>query len=77
MKDWEPYTFIQYKWPSHVLGQCILLRVGSNYETKNNAAKGLFQFSNISITYLKIDSIEKLSVFNVEENKTGDFLFFK
>lgn len=47
------------------------------YKTKNNAAKGLFQFSNISITYLKIDSIEKLSVFNVEENKTGDYLFFK
>jgi hypothetical protein len=37
MKDWEPYTFIQYKWPSHALGHCILLRVGSSYETKNSA----------------------------------------
>jgi hypothetical protein len=37
MKDWEPYTFIQYKWPSHTLGHCILLRVGSSYETKNSA----------------------------------------
>lgn len=36
LKDWEPQTFIQYKWPSHVLGHCILLRVGSSYNTKNN-----------------------------------------
>lgn len=35
MKDWEPYTFIQYKWPSHTLGHCILLRIGSSYDTKN------------------------------------------
>jgi hypothetical protein len=37
LKDWEPQTFIQYKWPSHVLGHCILLRIGASYDTKNNA----------------------------------------
>jgi hypothetical protein len=37
LKDWEPQTFIQYKWPSHVLGHCILLRIGSSYDTKNSA----------------------------------------
>ena len=26
LKNWEPFTFIQYKWPSHILGQCLLLR---------------------------------------------------
>lgn len=35
LKDWEPQTFIQYKWPSHVLGQCILLRIGSSYDAKD------------------------------------------
>ncbi len=47
------------------------------YKTKNNGAKGLFQFSKIKITYLKIEKIEKLSVFDLEENKTGDYLFVK
>lgn len=47
------------------------------YKTKNNGAKGLFQFSEIKITYLKIEKIEKLSVFDLDENKTGDYLFFK
>ena len=32
LKNWEPLTFIQYKWPSHVLGQCLLIR-GSNAES--------------------------------------------
>ena len=36
LKDWEPQTFIQYKWPSHVLGQCIILRLSTNYENKNS-----------------------------------------
>ena len=47
------------------------------YKTKNNGAKGLFQFSKIKITYLKIEQIVKLSVFDLEENKTGDYLFVK
>jgi hypothetical protein len=47
------------------------------YKTKNNGAKGLFQFSEIKITYLKIEQIVKLSVFDLEENKTGDYLFVK
>lgn len=38
LKNWEPYTFIQYKWPSHVLGQCILLRTSgnNNYDKKDS-----------------------------------------
>lgn len=35
LKNWEPQTFIQYKWPSHVLGSCILLRIGDSYTTKH------------------------------------------
>lgn len=37
LKNWEPYTFIQYKWPSHVLGQCLVLRSSGigNYDTKS------------------------------------------
>lgn len=38
LKDWEPQTFIQYKWPSHVLGQCIILRMSTSYENKNSSA---------------------------------------
>lgn len=38
LRDWEPQTFIQYKWPSHVLGQCIILRLSTNYENKNSNA---------------------------------------
>ena len=37
LKGWEPQTFIQYKWPSHVLGNCILLRMSASYNTKNTA----------------------------------------
>lgn len=32
LKNWEPYHFIKYKWPSHTLGQCLILR-----ETLNNS----------------------------------------
>lgn len=40
LKNWEPYTFIQYKWPSHVLGQCLVLRSSGigNYTTKHQDA---------------------------------------
>lgn len=63
MKDWEPYTFIQYKWPSHVLGQCILLRVGSNYETKNNAASSK-DFPAIQHFNSLINWIESQNIFS-------------
>lgn len=38
LKNWEPFTFIQYKWPSHVLGQCLLLRSSGidAYESKHD-----------------------------------------
>ena len=26
LKSWEPFTFVKYKWPSHSLGQCLILR---------------------------------------------------
>jgi hypothetical protein len=38
LKNWEPFVFIQYKWPSHALGQCLVLRspgIGL-YETKHD-----------------------------------------
>jgi hypothetical protein len=35
LKGWEAQTFIQYKWPSHVLGNCILLRMASSYDSKD------------------------------------------
>ena len=39
LKNWEPYTFIQYKWPSHVLGQCLVLRSSGigNYDSKDSS----------------------------------------
>lgn len=36
LKGWEAQTFIQYKWPSHVLGNCILLRMSSGYDAKDS-----------------------------------------
>lgn len=41
LKNWEPYTFIQYKWPSHILGQCLILRSSGigNYKDKDQENK--------------------------------------
>lgn len=41
LKNWEPYTFIQYKWPSHILGQCLVLRSSGigNYKDKDQENK--------------------------------------
>ena len=41
LKNWEPLTFIQYKWPSHSLGQCLILRHSefNNYSTKATSSK--------------------------------------
>jgi hypothetical protein len=41
MNNWEPLTFIQYKYPSHSLGQCLVLRTSgiSNYEEKHDDSK--------------------------------------
>jgi hypothetical protein len=41
LKNWEPLTFIQYKWPSHSLGQCLVLRQSesNNYSTKGKSSK--------------------------------------
>lgn len=41
LKGWEAQTFIQYKWPSHVLGSCILLRLSSSYDEKNLSSKSI------------------------------------
>ena len=41
LKGWEAQTFIQYKWPSHVLGSCIILRLSSSYDEKNLASKAI------------------------------------
>lgn len=41
LKGWEAQSFIQYKWPSHVLGSCILLRMSASYDEKNLAAKSI------------------------------------
>lgn len=41
LKNWEPFTFIQYKWPSHVLGQCLILRSSGlgSYDSKDDKDK--------------------------------------
>lgn len=41
LKNWEPLSFVQYKWPSHILGQCLVLRNSENidYLTKHDANK--------------------------------------
>jgi hypothetical protein len=39
LKNWEPLTFIQYKWPSHILGQCLVLRNSEDYLIKHDASK--------------------------------------
>jgi hypothetical protein len=41
LKNWEPLTFVQYKWPSHILGQCLVLRQSENidYLSKHDASK--------------------------------------
>jgi hypothetical protein len=62
LKDWEPQTFIQYKWPSHVLGHCILLRVGSSYDTKNSA-KDSIDFPAIKNFKPLIDWVDSQNVF--------------
>lgn len=38
LKNWEPYNFIQYKWNTHVLNQCLILRSSGlfNYQNKSN-----------------------------------------
>ena len=41
LKGWEAQSFIQYKWPSHVLGSCILLRLSSSYDEKSLASKSI------------------------------------
>jgi hypothetical protein len=39
LKNWEPLSFVQYKWPSHILGQCLVLRNSENidYLTKHDS----------------------------------------
>lgn len=41
LKNWEPLTFVKYKWPSHSLGQCLLLRSapGLSYLDKHDETK--------------------------------------
>jgi hypothetical protein len=63
MKDWEPYTFIQYKWPSHALGHCILLRVGSSYDTKN-ISENSKDFPAIQYFKSLINWVDSQNIFN-------------
>jgi hypothetical protein len=62
LKDWEPQTFIQYKWPSHVLGHCILLRIGTSYDTKNNVESSK-DFPAIRNFKKLIDWVESQNIF--------------
>lgn len=41
LKNWEPLNFIKFKWPSHTLGQCLILRAvpGAAYLDKDDETK--------------------------------------
>ena len=58
--------------PKHIKGKFI-----GTYESKDTNSIGMFTISKIHWTYLKIENLELLSVFDFEENKIGDFWFNK
>lgn len=65
LKNWAPFTFIQYKWPSHVLGQCLILRSSGlgNYSDKHDSSK-CFDFPIIENFRPFLDWIEKQNIFS-------------
>lgn len=56
--------------PKHIKGKFIGM-----YECKSIDSVGMFNFSNIHWTYLKIEDLEQLIDFDFEASKTGDFWF--
>jgi hypothetical protein len=63
LKGWEAQTFIQYKWPSHVLGNCILLRMASSYDAKDLERKTIdlpaIRYFESLMTWIKDQNIFK------------------
>lgn len=58
--------------PKHIKGKFI-----GTYEKKGSDTVGLYNFSKIHWTYLKIENLELLTDFDFEANKTGDFWYSK